>query len=163
MTLSNATHWVVFPRKGVSLGDIFQKKRGLVIFGGTLLKCAGTTKLSVFCLISPLLDQESSWSADQVTGVFIYRRTRVSVLMTLSACQYPSARGESVGGGKVAGRSTLLTPQCRLHSTSLSKVSDQVWCGSSMFICYYWNVFCCFLCFINITSALQHFTAVSLR
>ena len=38
---------VVFPRKRVSLGDIFQKKRGLVIFGGTFLKCAGTTKFGV--------------------------------------------------------------------------------------------------------------------
>ena len=83
MTLINATQGVVFPRKRVSLGDIFQKKRGLVIFGGTFLKCAGKTKLSVFCLISHFLDQESSWSADQVTGVYIYRRKRVSVLMTL--------------------------------------------------------------------------------
>ena len=83
MTLSNATQGVVFPRKRVSLGDIFQKKRGLVILWGTFLKCAGTTKLSVFCLISRFLDQESSWSADQVTGVYIYRRKRVSVLMTL--------------------------------------------------------------------------------
>ena len=41
---------VVFPRKRVSLGDIFQKKRGLVIFGGTFLKCAGTTNLSVLLL-----------------------------------------------------------------------------------------------------------------
>ena len=84
MTLSNDTQGVVFPRKRVSLGDIFQKKRGLVIFWGTFLKCAGTTKLSVFCLISRFLDQESIWSADQITGVYIYGRTRVSVLMTLS-------------------------------------------------------------------------------
>ena len=83
MTLRNATQGVVFPRKRVSLGDIFHKKRGLVIFGGTFLKCAGTTKLGVFCLFSRFLDQESSWSADQVTGVYIYRRKRVSVLMTL--------------------------------------------------------------------------------
>ena len=83
MTFSNATQGVVFPRKRVSLGDIFHKKRGLVIFGGTFLKCAGTTKLCVFCLFSRFLDQESSWSADQVTGVYIYRRKRVSVLMTL--------------------------------------------------------------------------------
>ena len=84
MTLSNATQGVVFPWKRVSLGDIFQKKRGLVFLGGTFLKCAGTTKLSVFCLISRFLDQESSWSADQVTGVYIYRRKRVSVLTTLT-------------------------------------------------------------------------------
>ena len=83
MTSINATQGVVFPWKRVSLGDIFQKKRGLVIFGGTFLKCAGTIKLSVFCLISRFLDQESSWSTDQVTGVYIYRRKRVSVLMTL--------------------------------------------------------------------------------
>ena len=69
--------------KRVSLEDIIQKKRGLVIFGGTFLKCAGTTKLSVFCLISRFLDQESIWSTDQITGVYIYRRKRVSVLMTL--------------------------------------------------------------------------------
>ena len=50
MTLINATQGVVFPRKRVSLGDIFQKKWGLVIFGGTFLKCAGTTKLSVLLL-----------------------------------------------------------------------------------------------------------------
>ena len=56
---------------------------GLGYFWGTFLKCAGTTKLCVFCLISRFLDQESSWSADQVTGVYIYRRKRVSVLMTL--------------------------------------------------------------------------------
>ena len=72
MTLSNATQGVVFPRKRVSLGDIFQKKWGLVILGGTFLKCAGTTKSSVFCLISRFLDQESIWSADQITGVYIY-------------------------------------------------------------------------------------------
>ena len=36
-----------------------------------------------YCLISRFLDQESIWSADQKTGVYIYRRTRVSVLMTL--------------------------------------------------------------------------------
>ena len=84
MTLINATQGEVFPRKRVSLGDIFQKKWGLVIFGGTFLKCAGTTKLSVFCLISRFLDQESFWSADQITGVYIYRRKRVSDLITLS-------------------------------------------------------------------------------
>ena len=50
ITLSNAMQGVVFPRKRVSLGDIFQKKRGLVIFGGTFFKCAGTTKLSVLLL-----------------------------------------------------------------------------------------------------------------
>ena len=50
MTLSHATQGVVFPRKRVSLGDIIQKKRGLVILGGTYLKCAGTTKLSVLPL-----------------------------------------------------------------------------------------------------------------
>ena len=37
-----------------------------------------------YCLIFSFLDQESIWSADQITGVYIYRRTRVSVLMTLS-------------------------------------------------------------------------------
>ena len=58
---------------------------GLSFFGGgTFFKCAGTTKLSVFCLIPRFLDQESIWSADQITGVYIYRRKRVSVLMTLS-------------------------------------------------------------------------------
>ena len=40
-------------------------------------------KLGVFCLFSRFLGQESSWSADQVTGVYIFRRKRVSVLMTL--------------------------------------------------------------------------------
>ena len=50
MALINATQGVVFPRKRVSLGDIFQKKWGLVIFGGTFLKCTGTTKLSVLLL-----------------------------------------------------------------------------------------------------------------
>ena len=50
MTLINATQGVVFPRKRVSLGDIFQKKWGLVILGATFLKCAGTTKLSVLLL-----------------------------------------------------------------------------------------------------------------
>ena len=39
--------------------------------------------LVFYCLFSSFLDQESSWSADQVTGVYIYRRKRVSVLMTL--------------------------------------------------------------------------------
>ena len=36
-----------------------------------------------YCLISHFLDQESIWSADQKTGVYIYRRKRVSVLITL--------------------------------------------------------------------------------
>ena len=83
MTLSNATQGVVFPRKRVSLGDIFQKNGAWLFLGGTFLKCTGTTKLSVFCLISRFLDQESIWSADQITGVYICRRKRVSVLMTL--------------------------------------------------------------------------------
>ena len=92
MTLINATQGVVFPRKRVSLGDMYQKKRGLVIFWGTFLKCAGTTKLSVFCLTSRFRDQESSWSADQVTGVYIYRRKRVKTnflqISTLYSVKY---------------------------------------------------------------------------
>ena len=50
ITFSNATQGVVFPRKRVSLGDIFQKKTGLGYFWGTFLKCAGTTKLNVLLL-----------------------------------------------------------------------------------------------------------------
>ena len=83
MALINATQGVVFPRKRFFLGISFRKNGAWLFFlgggGGTFLKCAGTTKLSVFCLISRYLDQESIWSADQITGVYIYRRKRVSV------------------------------------------------------------------------------------
>ena len=58
---------------------------GLGYFGGNILKMYRNNKIWCFtaCFFC-FLDQESSWSADQVTGVYIYRRTRVSVLMTLS-------------------------------------------------------------------------------
>ena len=50
MNLINATQGVVFPWKRVSLGISFRKKWGLVIFGGTFLKCTGTTKFGVLVL-----------------------------------------------------------------------------------------------------------------
>ena len=84
MTLTNATQGVVFPRKRVSLGDIFQKKWGLVIFGGTFLKCAGTTKLSVLLLnFSFSGPRKYLVRGPKNRSIYIYRRKRVSVLMTL--------------------------------------------------------------------------------
>ena len=51
MTLSNDTQWVVFPRKRVSLGDIFQKKTGLGYFWGNILKMCRNNKIKCFLLI----------------------------------------------------------------------------------------------------------------
>ena len=84
MTLIDATQGVVFPRKRVSLGDIFQKKWSLVIFWGTFLKCAGTTKLSVLLLkFSFSGPRKYLVRGPKNRSIYIYRRKRVSVLMTL--------------------------------------------------------------------------------
>ena len=83
ITFRNATLGVVFPRKRVSLGDIFQEKWGLVIFGGTFLKCAGTTKLSVLLLNFSFSGPRKYLVRGPNNRSIIYRRKRVSVLMTL--------------------------------------------------------------------------------
>ena len=84
MTLSNAMQGVVFPRKRVSLRHIFQKKQGLVTFGRTFLKCAGTTKLRVL-LLNFLFSGPRKYLVRGTNNgsIYIYRRKRVSVLMTL--------------------------------------------------------------------------------